>query len=123
MYNGEVTSTISTIFNFDIPYSDSGKTCTLVFLFPKLADLQTSSYTFSGNGMIDVAKLSGVATSSTTYANAPSVSQDLGHITISPGNSYVISTFSCPAGQAIAFEMKNAGTTELNYFQDYNPSP
>ncbi|KAJ5273166.1 hypothetical protein N7478_008291 [Penicillium angulare] len=122
-FNGKVTSTISSIFNFDIPQSDSGKTCSLVFLFPEKADLETSSYTFSGDGKVDVSELSGPASSSTTFNNAPSVSKDLGDITLSPGNSYVVSTFSCPAGKAIAFEMKDAGSTSLDFFQDYNPSP
>jgi hypothetical protein len=122
-FNGTVTSTISSIFNFDIPQSDSGKTCNLVFLFPELKDLETSSYSFSGDGKIDVAKLSKPAGTQTTFNNAPSVDHDLGDITISPGNSYVVATFSCPAGEAVAYEMKNAGSTDLNYFQDYNPSP
>lgn len=122
-FNGTVTSTISSIFNFDIPQSDSGKSCSLVFLFPKKEDLQTSSYSFSGDGKIDVSKLSGVASEKTTFHNAPSVADDLGDITISPGGSFVISTFSCPAGEAIAFELKNAGSTDLNFFQDFNPAP
>ncbi|KAJ5201985.1 uncharacterized protein N7498_006648 [Penicillium cinerascens] len=122
-YNGTVTSTISSIFNFDIPKAYSDKTCSLVFLFPKKADLETSSYSFSGDGKIDVSKLSAVASESTSYSNAPSVAQDLGDITISPGNSYVVDTFACPAGEAIAFEMKNAGSTNLNFFEDWNPSP
>ncbi|KGO63808.1 Ubiquitin 3 binding protein But2, C-terminal [Penicillium italicum] len=122
-YNGTVSSTISSAFNFDIPSSDSGKTCSLVFLFPKLQDLETSSYSFSGDGKIDFAKLSSAVDKSTTFKNLPSVSQDLGEITVSPGNSYVISTFSCPAGETVAYEMKNSGSTDLNFFEDYNPSP
>lgn len=122
-FNGKVTSTVSSIFNFDIPQSDSGKTCSLVFLFPKQADLQTSSFTFSGDGKIDFAALSGVATKSTTFHNAPSVSKDLGTITVSPGNQYVVSTFSCPAGKTVSYEMKNAGSTSLEFFEDFNPSP
>ncbi|KAJ5991128.1 hypothetical protein N7499_011672 [Penicillium canescens] len=122
-FNGTVTSTISSIFNFDIPQSDSGKTCSLVFLFPELKDLVTSSFSFSGDGKIDFSKLSKPADTQTTFNNAPSVSQDLGDITVSPGNSFVVSTFSCPAGEAVAFEMKNAGSTDLNFFQDFNPSP
>ena len=122
-FNGKVTSTVSSIFNFDIPQSDSGKTCSLVFLFPNQADLQTSSFTFSGDGKIDFAALSKAATSSTTFNNAPSVSKDLGTIAVSPGNSFVVSTFSCPAGQTVAFEMKNAGSTSLEFFEDFNPSP
>ncbi|KAJ5236459.1 hypothetical protein N7489_006550 [Penicillium chrysogenum] len=121
--NGTVTSTISTVFNFDIPNSDAGKTCSLVFLFPRLEDLETSSYTFSGDGKIDFAKLSSTAVDSTSFSNVPSVSQDLGTITASPGNSYVISTFSCPAGQAVTYQMKNAGSTDFNFFEDWNPSP
>ncbi|KAE8314550.1 ubiquitin 3 binding protein But2 C-terminal domain-containing protein [Aspergillus transmontanensis] len=122
-FNGKVTSTISSIFNFDIPQADSGKMCNLVFLFPQKADLQTSSFSFSGDGKINFSKLSKAATTSTTFKNAPSTSQDLGDITISPGHSFVVSTFSCPAGEAIAFQMKNAGTTDLDFFEDFNPPP
>lgn len=61
-YNGIVNSTVSTIFNFDIPSSYSGKTCSLVFLFPLQSQLETSSYTFSGNGAIDFKQLGSVAT-------------------------------------------------------------
>ncbi|GES62407.1 GPI anchored cell wall protein [Aspergillus terreus] len=122
-YNGTVTSSISSIFNFDIPSSDAGKTCSLVFLFPNKEDLETSSYSFSGDGKIDFASLESTASASTTYNNAPAVKEDLGEFTVSPGNSYVISTFSCPAGQAVSYEMKNAGSTNLNFFEDYNPSP
>ncbi|KAJ5914783.1 hypothetical protein N7504_003666 [Penicillium tannophilum] len=122
-YFGTVSETVSTLFNFDIPSSYEGSTCNLVFMFPQKADLETSDYTFSGDGKIDFSKLSEVASSSTTYDNAPSVSEDLGDITISAGNSYVVSTFSCPAGETIAFEMSEAGSTDLHWFNDYNPSP
>ncbi|KXG50308.1 uncharacterized protein PGRI_062750 [Penicillium griseofulvum] len=122
-YNGTVSSTISSAFNFDIPSSDSGKTCSLVFLFPELQDLETSSYSFNGDGKIDFAKLSSAVDESTTFNNMPSVSQDLGDITVSPGNSYVVSTFACPAGETVAYEMKSSGSTDLNFFEDYNPSP
>ncbi|KAI9732697.1 MAG: hypothetical protein M1818_007431 [Claussenomyces sp. TS43310] len=122
-FNGEVTSTVSSIFNFDIPSSDSGKTCSLVFLFPEQSQLQTSSFTFSGNGGIDFSLLSGVATTSTTSSNAPSVKTDYGVTTVSPGHSYNIATFACPANTAVSFELKASGDTSLNYFQDYNPSP
>ncbi|OQE46379.1 hypothetical protein PENCOP_c001G00901 [Penicillium coprophilum] len=122
-FNGTVSSTTSTLFNFDIPAADAGKTCSLIFLFPKLEDLETSSYSFSGDGKIDFAKLSSTADSSTNFGNMPSVSQDLGTITVNPGSSYLVSTFSCPAGQAVAYEMKNAGTTHFNFFEDWNPSP
>ncbi len=141
-YFAEVSSSISSIFNFDIPSSNAGKTCSLVslplvnpmflcltlvpsqvFLFPEQSHLETSSYTFSGNGGIDICMLSAVATSSTTSSNAPACKTGFGTVTVAPGNSYSIATFPCPAGQAIGFEMKASGDTQLTYFQDFNPSP
>jgi hypothetical protein len=122
-YFGKVSSTISSIFNFDIPASDAGKTCSLIFLFPLQSQLTTSSFTFSGNGGIDFSKLNGVATGATSYSNAPGVATDYGTTVVAPGNSYTIATFPCPANTAISFEMKAVGDTNLNYFQDYNLSP
>ena len=122
-YFGTISKTVSSIFDFDIPQSDSGKTCSLVFLFPKQSDLETSSYKFSGDGKIDVAELVSPATDHTTYNNAPKVANDLGTLEIAPGNSYVVSTFDCPAGERVGYEISNAGSTYLHYFQDYNPAP
>ncbi|CAG8050252.1 unnamed protein product [Penicillium salamii] len=122
-FNGTVSSTVSSAFNFDIPSSDSGKTCSLVFLFPKLHELETSSFSFAGNGQVDFAQLSTPVDKSTSFSSLPSISKDFGDITVSPGNSYVISTFACPAGETVAFEMKSSGNTDLNFFQDWNPSP
>ncbi|KAL2818805.1 ubiquitin 3 binding protein But2 C-terminal domain-containing protein [Aspergillus cavernicola] len=121
--NGSVTSTVSTIFNFDIPATDAGKTCNLIFLFPRQEDLETSAYSFNGDGSVQFGALESPATQSTTYNNAPAVSQDYGEFTLSPGNSYPIASFDCPAGEKVGYEMTNAGSTDLEYFQDYNPSP
>ncbi|PYH92886.1 hypothetical protein BO71DRAFT_485085 [Aspergillus ellipticus CBS 707.79] len=120
---GTVSSTVSTIFNFDIPSSDSGKTCSLIFLLPNKDQLETSSYTFSGDGKVDFSLLESAASQSTTYNTVPSVKQDYGDFTLSSGNSYLISSFSCPAGETVSYEMKEAGSTYLNFFEDYNPSP
>jgi hypothetical protein len=122
-FDGTVTSDISSIFNFDIPQSYGAEKCTLVFLFPAQSQLQTSSYTFSGSGAIDFARLSTPATSSTSYSNRPSIAMDLGTVTVAPGHSYSIATFSCPAGPTIAFELSAMDDTSLTYFQDYNPCP
>lgn len=122
-YNGTISSSKTTLYNFDIPQSYADKTCSLVFLFPKQEDLETSAFTFSGDGKIDFASLESAVTIDTSYSNMPSVKEDYGVTTVSPGNSYVISTFQCPAGQAVSYEMKNAGSTYLDFFEDYNPSP
>ncbi|KAL6231512.1 ubiquitin 3 binding protein But2 C-terminal domain-containing protein [Aspergillus navahoensis] len=122
-FNGTVTPTVSTIFNFDIPAADAGKTCSLVFLFPRQEDLETSAFDFSGDGTIQFSAVETPATQSTTYNNAPQISQSLGQFTVSPGNSYTVSSFECPAGQTVGYEMSTAGSTNLEFFEDYNPSP
>jgi Ubiquitin 3 binding protein But2 C-terminal domain len=122
-YSGAVTrGDIRSIFNFDIPASDAGKTCSLIFLFPRQDQLKTSSFTISGDGNIDFASLAGPANEGTTYNTAPAVSKDFGTFNVSPGNSYTIASFDCPAGTRQGYEMTASGT-DLNYFQDYNPAP
>ncbi|CAK4029768.1 glycoside hydrolase family 17 [Lecanosticta acicola] len=123
-YNGTITPTESTIFNFDIPASYAGKTCSLVFLFPNQKDLQTSAYSFNGKGGLKIEELSGPADAGTTYANAPKAAGVTASITsLVPGNSYTVFSHACGAGQRVAFEFESTGGLELNFFEDYNPSP
>jgi len=122
-YFGEISSTISSIFNFDIPASYSGEQCTLWFLFPAQAQLTTSSFTLSGSGAADFSSLNGVASQSTDFSNAPGVAADLGQFTLAPGNAYKIATFACPSGQTVSYGIKAVGDTALKYFQDYNECP
>ena len=122
-YNGKVDSHTCSIFNFDIPTSYSGKTCSVVFLFPEQKDLETSSYTVSGSGKVDFTKLKGPASQQTTYANQPGKESDLASMTVTPGNSYMITSGDCAAGQTVSYEICSNGDFSLDYFQDYNPSP
>jgi hypothetical protein len=122
-YNGKIDSHTCSIFNFDIPASYSGQTCTVVFLFPKQKDLQTSSFTVSGSGNVDFSELTSPATQGTTYANQPSKKGDLGNFSVAPGNSYTVASGACAAGQTVSYEVCAEGSFALNYFQDYNPSP
>jgi Ubiquitin 3 binding protein But2 C-terminal domain len=122
-YNGQVSrSDTRTIFNFDIPAVDAGKTCSLVFLFPRQDQLQTSAFTISGDGNVGFASLAGVVHQGTTYNSVPPVAQDYGIFSLSPGRSYSVATFDCPAGTTQSYSMTAAGT-DFHYFQDYNPSP
>ena len=121
-FNGVINSDTSTIFNFDIPSSYSGKQCKLEFLFPVQSQLQTSSYTFSGDGVLDFVELDTVATTSTTY-NRAGGGKDQGQYTITPGSATTIVTAECPAGQAVSFEVKAVSGTSFTFFQDYNPCP
>lgn len=123
-YNGTISSTVSSLFNFDIPNSDTGKTCTVIFLLPTQDKLTTSAFSLSGSGGLDVALLSSPATEQTSYNTVPSVEKDYsGPSSVTPGNAYVIQTGACPSGKRIGLKVSATGTLNLNYFQDYNPSP
>lgn len=124
-YNGTITPDVSSIFNFDLPQSYAGKTCSLVFLFPEKKDLETSSYAFNNKGGISVNELSSPATEQTTYNTVPKAAvAGIGSIpSVMPGNSYVVASHECNAGARQSFEFSSTGGLDLSYFQDYNPSP
>ncbi|KEQ64941.1 glycoside hydrolase [Aureobasidium melanogenum CBS 110374] len=123
-YNATINSKVSTIFNFDIPASYAGKTCSTVFLFPQLDQLETSSYSFNDKGGFTIAVLNGVANESTTYANAPAVAKQIGSVdALKRGSSYTLSQDACPAGTRVSFEVTSTGGLDLSLFEDYNPSP
>lgn len=77
----------------------------------------------SGSGQVDFSLLNGLATQGTSANNLPSVKQDYSVLTLSPGNSYSIASFPCPANQAVAYQMKSVDGTSFEFFQDYNPAP
>ena len=118
-YFGEINDTVSTVYTFDIPYSLAGMTCTSIFLFPQLSQMETSSFneTNGSSGALKFELLSGPLNTSPTvqYTNV---------IDATPGNSYVVgSYYPCHAGQQRVFEVSSVGSYSLSYFQDYNPSP
>ncbi|KAI6849793.1 hypothetical protein KC323_g9567 [Hortaea werneckii] len=122
-YNGQINGTTSSIYNFDIPQSYEGQTCSLVFLFPEKSQLETSDFTFNGQGSISVDHLSSAASQSTTYNSCPKTAEHAGSFSPMPGNSYVISTGECAAGTTQSYDLSANGGLSLEYFQDYNPSP
>ncbi len=122
-YFGQVSSTISSIFNVDSPADFAGKKCALIFTLPLQTQLQTSSFTTSGTGSVNFKQLSSPAGASTSYSNRPGVAKDFGNFTLVPGNSYTIATGNCVPSQSFSYEMSASGDYALRYFQDVNPCP
>jgi hypothetical protein len=122
-YNGKVNGNTCSLFNFDIPKSYSGSTCSLVFLFPEQKDLETSSFTISGSGGLEFSQCETVASQKTSWSSKGTCKavKTVGNVT--PGNSYTIVSDSCAAGQTVTYQMCATGGLSLDYFQDYNPSP
>lgn len=122
-----ITPTTSTLINFDIPPSYAGKTCSLIFLFPAQSQLQTSSFKFSGDGLLSFSNLEGPAAIGASWNSRPATKTVFANVKVAPGaveGGYVLASFPCPAGQALGFEVGVAegGNTDLSFFQDYNPS-
>ncbi|KAI7281141.1 hypothetical protein KC345_g4294 [Hortaea werneckii] len=122
-FNGTMTSTISSMFNFDIPADAAGKTCSLEFMFPEQDQLETSAYTISGDGKANFYTLENPAHKSNTFNTSPKSDKYLGEYTLTPGSSSKIHSMACPAGKTIGIWMFSATGSSLNYFQDFNPCP
>lgn len=119
-YNAHISSNVSSIFNFDIPPSYQGKTCSLVFFFPQRNQLTTSNHTAYGDGGLDFTRLQSPATEQTTYNTIPAFAKDIGSVaSLQAGNSYVIVSGPCYAGQRIAYQVSVIGNLDLDFFQDF----
>lgn len=123
-YNVHISPTVSSLINFDIPPSYEGKTCSLVFLFPERAQLTTSNYTFSGHGGIAVTQLQSPAVEQTTYNTVPATANDIRTLAdLQAGNSYVMASGACSAGQRVGYDVRAVGTLDLEFFQTSNEPP
>ncbi|KAF2140964.1 uncharacterized protein K452DRAFT_229286, partial [Aplosporella prunicola CBS 121167] len=123
---GNISSTVSSTFRFDISGDLKGKTCSLVFMFPERYQLETSNFEISGSGEVTFSLLEHAITESMSYNSSPNIKKKLVTHTLVAGHSYTIDTFDCPAGESIGFKMETCDTknpTKFNWFQDYNPCP
>jgi hypothetical protein len=122
-FNGTAHGSVSTIFNFDIPASSAGKTCSLDFLFPEQHQLETSAFSMTGSGEVEFSLLESACTQGDSYETKPKTSEVIGTWKMSAGNAYHMSESPCPYSSTVAIEMKAVGDTCFNYFQDSNPCP
>ncbi|KAH7018349.1 ubiquitin 3 binding protein But2 C-terminal domain-containing protein [Microdochium trichocladiopsis] len=135
-YYGQISQNASTFYNFDIPASDAGKTCTLFFDFP-YASFTSTGYMWSGTGKLSFEQMRGPAISNTTYNSRPDVFMEIANLDIEPGENYVVNTFPCPAGERVTYQIRedhvssNAGDSDsqhrpdtcLYYLQEHKPVP
>ncbi|KAI5208019.1 hypothetical protein E4T38_02985 [Aureobasidium subglaciale] len=113
-YNAYISSSNSTIFNFDIPASYSGKQCSVIFLFPKKSDLETSDFTMSGSGGMKFDQLASPAPLTVSYSSCPAVSSNMGTIaSVTPGNSYIVATGACQPGTTMSILASGTGGMSL----------
>lgn len=74
--------------------------------------------------------------SNTTFNSRPAVFMEIANLDMEPGNKYVISTFPCPAGDRVTFQIRekqhpdvggsgpqSGAETCLYYLQEHKPVP
>jgi glucan endo-1,3-beta-D-glucosidase len=116
-YFGHISSSFSTLFNFDVPISYAGKTCAVVFLFPNNEPPWLALYILSGTGGIDIYQLTEPATDNSTYNNVSSGSLVGSVATLTPGYRYVVTTGLCAAGKRVGYKVDATGTLDLEFFE------
>ncbi|KAI1763676.1 ubiquitin 3 binding protein But2 C-terminal domain-containing protein [Hypoxylon sp. FL1150] len=119
---GEASSTISTVFSFNIPAEDDGKTCTLVFLFPDRHEDVAASSNMTGSGEIEFSRLDGAMGKKTTQNTVSDIVHSYKKVTVARSNAYKIESFACTGGQDVAVELSSVpgSKTELRFLQDSN---
>ncbi|KAK8122688.1 hypothetical protein PG984_011358 [Apiospora sp. TS-2023a] len=129
-YLGQVSQNFSTVYNVEIPSAYDGKSCKLA------ASNGTESYYFAGSGGVAFARLGKPASLDTTWedvfgdsggisgsSNGTNGITPLGQTQISPGHSYVVDRFACPAGSTLTYLITepNNEDTYLVYLQNDVP--
>ncbi|ORY80898.1 ubiquitin 3 binding protein But2 C-terminal domain-domain-containing protein [Protomyces lactucae-debilis] len=117
----------TTIFTFD--YQKAG-TCTIEFKFPTkeyIKSLQgTTDWTVSGPGgpnvPVTLYTLATVADANASFQSKPArISAVTG--TLIPGTNTTLTTFACPVGKSVSYELVAESGQALTFFEDYNPPP
>ncbi|KAK8075477.1 hypothetical protein PG997_010140 [Apiospora hydei] len=124
---GQITQNFSTVFNVDIPASYAGKSCKVFFSLPTMEQLSSSNgtetYYLSGSGGVAFSRMANPATMGTTWEDIFGGDENtglfsssnsssggslggataLGQTTLTPGYTYVVDRFACPAGQTLTY--------------------
>ncbi|KAL8714150.1 MAG: hypothetical protein Q9220_001879 [cf. Caloplaca sp. 1 TL-2023] len=124
-YNGTVSPTISSIFNFDQPptglSADKQQRCELVFFFPEASSLREKSYEFNAKGGLIFYRLRREATAKTTFDNQTRERQVVRYIRdLAPGNRYSLQSDRCVEFAGVGYKMAAIGNTYLDFFQTYS---
>jgi len=98
-YTAQMTSTLATVFSFDIPY-DIHPTCTLTFTLPPPSGL--FRYTVAGSGVITVSSINGDVSTPTSYGSvAPLLGGSYGSFYVTSGGGGGAIGVPCSAGTTL----------------------
>jgi len=120
-YEGVVSPTISSLFNFDIPASYTGKTCNLVFLLPNSSQQWRPTTLVKSPGGITIQQLSTPASASSTFLNTPAgkIIGSVGHIEV--GHGYTITSGPCGPAKTVGYRIDSVNGLDMHLFQSISP--
>jgi glucan endo-1,3-beta-D-glucosidase len=121
-YVAQISSTHSTLFNFDIPPEYQGKTCNLVFHVPPESQEWWHPWHLTTPGGIIFSKLEVPATAiSSSDSVSSSSSGPIGAVNSLESGGYLVNSAPCEAGKKLGYRADALGATDLQYFQMTSP--
>lgn len=121
-YFGSIGGGNSTILTFD--YETAG-TCTLQFKFPTTAQIValqgTTSYRISNDSIpVTLYQLASVASPTADYESKPPRGAAFSTV-LTPGSNSTFTSFACPVGTSVSYELVATDSNTFSWFEDYNP--
>lgn len=116
-FSAEISLTKSTLFNFYLPPTYTGRSCNLTFILPEQSRNFWAPYDIISPGGLTFLQLKDLASTTTSRRNV-SQGVSVGSIgQLLPGQLYTVTTETCQAGQGIGYELRSLGGLSLRFFQ------
>lgn len=116
------SSKVTTFVSFNTASNLQGN-CKLQMLFPPMDQLQTSSYSMSGDGQVTLCSCNSPVTSSTTFSNAPQMGECWTSSVRENQGTVTFGSMSCPSNGQATFAVKTTGNMAISMFEDFNQPP
>jgi glucan endo-1,3-beta-D-glucosidase len=122
-FTAQLSSTISTVFVFDISPEHQGKTCNLVFYVPQVAaSAGPAPFNIKTPGGIIVSRLANDVATLKISANSVGSSTPVGRVpSVQPASQYTIGSAPCDAGQRVGYQVDALGGLTMDFFQMISP--
>lgn len=116
-YIANINGSQEVVFQFNV--AKTGK-CSLNLALPPKAQLTTSSWSVTGDGLFSVAKLPTSVVESVSYNQLPGGLSFRDFTLVQGGTAVIGDAFDCVAGTTATFLVKTKNGSSVQFFEDYN---